>query len=99
MRSGKTDMRKLLSWSLQKFLFCGALLACAGSLQFTVFYDRDEGLKQDDPVLWDQRRIGKVHSVKQSPQGRIAVGLRIGRNFRDKVTDESRFLIKADPQR
>ena len=91
-------MKKLLYWSLQTFIVCGVLLACVGSLQFTVFYDTDEGLKQEDPVLWDQQEIGKVHSVKQNPQGRLAVGLRIGRDFREKVTDESRFLIQADPQ-
>ena len=92
-------MKKLLFWSLQTFLVCGMLLACVGSLQFTVHYDRDEGLKQDDPVLWDQQEIGKVHSVKQNPQGRVAVGLQISRDFREMVTDESRFLIEADPQR
>jgi hypothetical protein len=91
-------MKKLLYWSLQTFIVCGVLLACVGSLQFTVFYDTDEGLKQEDPVLWDQQEIGKVHSVKQNPQGRLAVGLRIGRDFREKVTEESRFLIQADPQ-
>ena len=91
-------MKKLIYWSLQILILCGALLACAGSLQFTVFYDRDEGLKQEDPVLWNQQEIGKVHSVKQIPQGRLAVGLKIGRDFREKVTDESRFLIQADPQ-
>ena len=92
-------MKKLLFWSLQTFLVCGMLLACVGSPQFTVHYDRDEGLKQDDPVLWNQQEIGKVNSVKKNPQGRVAVGLRIGRDFREKVTDESRFLIQADPQR
>ncbi|MEJ2235026.1 MAG: hypothetical protein P8X67_13985 [Syntrophobacterales bacterium] len=91
-------MKKLLYWSLQTFIVCGVLLACVGSLQFTVFYDRDEGLKQEDPVLWNQQEIGKVHSVKQNPQGRLAVGLKIDRDFREKVTEKSRFLIQADPQ-
>ena len=91
-------MRKLLYWSLQTFIVCGVLLACVGSIQFTVFYDRNEGLKQEDPVLWNQQEIGKVHSVKQNPQGRLAVGLKIGRDFREKVTEESRFLIQTDPQ-
>jgi hypothetical protein len=91
-------MKKLLYWSLQTFIVCGVLLACVGSIQITVFYDRNEGLKQEDPVLWNQQEIGKVHSVKQNPQGRLAVGLKIGRDFREKVTEESRFLIQADPQ-
>ena len=91
-------MKKLLCWSLQTFIACGVLLACVGSLQLTVFYDRDGGLKQEDPVLWDQREIGKVHLVKQNPQGRVAVGLRIGSDFREKITDKSRFLIQSDPK-
>jgi paraquat-inducible protein B len=91
-------MKKLLYWCLPTFTVCWVLLACAGSLQFTVYYDGDEGLKKEDPVLWNQQEIGKVQSVKQNPQGRLAVGLKIGRDFREKVTDESRFLIQADPQ-
>ena len=91
-------MKKLLYWPLQTFIVCGVLLACVGSPHLTVFYDRDEGLKQEDLVLWNQQEIGKVHSVKENPQGRLAVGLKIGRDFREKVTDESRFLIQADPQ-
>ena len=91
-------MKKSLYLSLQTFIVCGVLLACVGSLQLTVLYDRDVGLKQEDPVLWNQQKIGKVHSVKQNPQGRLAVELKIGRDFREKITDESRFLIQADPQ-
>jgi hypothetical protein len=91
-------MKKLLYWCLPTFTACWVLLACVGSLQFTVFYDGDEGLKQEDPVLWNQQKIGNVHSVKKNPQGRLAVGLKIARDFREKVTDESRFLIQADPQ-
>jgi hypothetical protein len=92
-------MKKLLFWSLQTFLFCGMLLACVGGLQLTVLYDRTEGLKQNDPVLWNEQRIGKVQSVKQNGQDRASVQLQIRRDFREKVTDESRFLIQADPQR
>jgi hypothetical protein len=98
LAQGKGKMKKLLYRSLQTFIVGGVLLACVGSLQFTVLYDRDEGLKQEDPVLWNQQEIGKVRSVKQNPQGRLAVGLKIVRDFREKVTDESRFLIQADPQ-
>ena len=59
-------MKKLLFSSLQTFLFCGMLLACVGSLQLTVLYDSTEGLKQNDPVLWNELKIGKVQSVKQN---------------------------------
>ncbi|MCG6916577.1 MAG: MCE family protein [Deltaproteobacteria bacterium] len=91
-------MKKLLFSSLQTFLFCGMLLACVGSLQLTVLYDSTEGLKQNDPVLWKEQKIGKVRSIKQNSQGRPAVQLQIKGDFREKVTDESRFFIQADPQ-
>ena len=73
--------------------------ACVGSLQLTVLYDRTEGLKQNDPVLWNEQKIGKVQSVKQNGPDRASVQLQIRKDFSDKVTDESRFLIQADPRR
>ena len=73
--------------------------ACVGSLQLTVLYDRTVGLKQNDPVLWNEQKIGKVQSVKQNGQDLASVQLQISKAFSDKVTDESRFVIQADPQR
>jgi hypothetical protein len=72
--------------------------ACVGSLQLTVLYDRTEGLKQNDPVLWNEQKIGKVQAVKQNGPDRASVQLQIRKDFSDKVTDESRFLIQADPR-
>jgi hypothetical protein len=73
--------------------------ACVGGLQLTVLYDRTEGLKENDPVLWNEQKIGKVQSVKQNVQGQASVQLQIRKDFSDKVTDESRFVIQTDPQR
>ncbi len=87
---------RFLLWLL--ILVWGLIAACVGSLGLTVLYDRTEGLKQNDPVLWNEQKIGKVQSVRQNSQGRTAVNLRIRRDFREKVTDESRFLIQNDPQ-
>ena len=77
----------------------GITAACVGGLQINVLYDRTDGLKQNDPVLWNQQKIGRVHSVKQNVQDRASVQLQIRKDFSDKVTDESRFVIQADPQR
>jgi ABC-type transporter Mla subunit MlaD len=77
----------------------GLAAACVGGLQINVIYDRTEGLKQNDPVLWNQKRIGKVQSVRQNDQDRAWVQLQISKDFADRVTDESRFVIQADPQR
>jgi len=91
-------MRNYRSLILPLALVYGLVAACVGSLGLTVLYDRTEGLKQNDPVWWNEQKIGKVQSVKQNNQGRTAVNLRISRDFREKVTDESRFLIQTDPQ-
>ena len=77
----------------------GITAACVGGLQINVLYDRTDGLKQNDPVLWNQQKIGRVHSVKQNVQDQASVQLQIRKDFSDKVTDESRFVIQADPQR
>jgi hypothetical protein len=91
-------MKNNLFWIPPLILVLALTAACVGSLQLTVLYDRTEGLKQNDPVLWNEQKIGKVRSVKQNSQGRSAVQLQISEDFREKVTDESRFLIQADPQ-
>ena len=91
-------MRNYRFWILPLILVYGLAAACVASLGLTVFYDRTEGLKQNDPVWWNEQKIGKVQSVKKNNQGRTAVNLRITRDFREKVTDESRFIIQADPQ-
>ena len=84
-------------------IFClilalGLAAACLGSLRLTVLYDSTAGLKQNDPVFWNEQKIGKVQSVKQNSQGRPEVQLQIKGAHREKVTDESRFLIQPDPQ-
>jgi len=92
-------MRNNRSWILPLIFVYVMAAACVGSLQLTVLYDRTEGLKQNDPVLWNEQKIGKVQSVKQNGQDRASVQLQISKDFSDKVTDESRFVIQADPQR
>ena len=84
--------------TLSFFLLCSLVAACASSLHITVLYDRTEGLKQNDPVLWNQQKIGKVSSIKQNNQDRAWVQLQIRKDFSDKVTDESRFVIETGPQ-
>ena len=92
-------MRNKCFYILSLVLLCGLVASCASGLHITVLYDRTEGLKQNDPVLWNEQKIGKVQAVKQNAQGRASVQLQIRKDFSDKVTDESRFFIQANPQR
>ena len=79
-------MRNKRFWILPLIFVYGLAAACVGSLQITVLYDRTAGLKQNDPVLWNEQKIGKVQSVKQNGQDRAAVQLQISKDFSDKVT-------------
>lgn len=85
--------------TLPLIFVCGLVAACAGSLHFTVFYDRTEGLKQHDSVLWNDQKIGRVQSVKLNDLDRVSVQLQISKYFADNVTDESRFVIQTYPER
>ncbi len=87
-----------LSRLLLLFVF-GLFWACAGGLHLMVLYDNAKGLEADDRVLWKEQAIGKVRAVKSRPTDRIGVQLHISKNFRQEVTDLSRFLVQADPQR
>ena len=84
---------------LPLIFLCGLAATCASSPQITVLFHRTERLKQNDPVLWNEQKIGKVRSVKRDSEERAAVQLQISEDFWEKVTDESRFVIKADPHR
>jgi hypothetical protein len=92
-------MRNKFFCILSFVLLCGLVAGCASGLHITVLYDRTEGLKKNDPVLWNEQKIGKVQTVKQNAQDRTSVHLQIRKDFSDKVTDESRFVIQANPHR
>lgn len=92
-------MSSMRFYILPLLLIYGLVFACVGSLKLTVFYDHTQDLKTNDRVMWQEQTIGKVQSVTRNPQDRFAVELWIKRDFSQVVTDQSRFLIRADPQR
>lgn len=75
---------------------CGLLLlvSCSNELGVTVLYDSPAGLQPDDPVHWQEQQIGTVSAVSVNKQGRIAVAVKIQSAFRDKVTDQCRFVLR-----
>ncbi len=79
------------------FLLISILGGCASHPRLTVMYDRPEGLKPDDRVLWENQVIGSVGNLEASPNGKTSVPLYIKKDFRPLLTDQSRFLIEADP--
>ena len=85
-------------WFLFLLFLCGLVPACLGNLRLTVLYDQTEELKAGDRVIWQEQTIGVVQNVEADASGRGAAQLQIKGGFREKVTDESRFLIQADPK-
>ena len=85
-------------WFLCLLFLCGLVPACLGNLRLTVLYDQTDELKAGDRIIWQEQAIGVVRNVEADATGRVAAQLQIKGDFREKVTDKSRFLIQADPQ-
>ncbi len=68
------------------------------SLNFQVRYAEVLGLKQGDPVYFDQNEIGKVKKVFYTKQADYLVEVSIAPDFVNAVTEDSRFFIDADPK-
>jgi hypothetical protein len=95
---GRKEMQRYCLWVLSLLFLCGLALACRGNLHLTVLYDHDNELRAGDRVIWQEQTIGEVQNVEADATGGVAAQLQIKGDFREKVTDESRFLIQADPQ-
>jgi hypothetical protein len=95
---GRKEMQRYCLWVLSLLFLFGLALACRGNLHLTVLYDHDNELRAGDRVIWQEQTIGEVQNVEADATGGVAAQLQIKGDFREKVTDESRFLIQADPQ-
>ena len=89
-------MQRNRLWVLFLLFLCGLVPACLGNLRLTVLYDQTDELKAGDRVIWQEQTIGIVQSVEADATGRGLAQLQIKGDFREKITDESRFLIQSD---
>jgi ABC-type transporter Mla subunit MlaD len=55
------------------------------------------GLKQDDPVYFQDNNIGKVQKVTYTQEGDYLVDVTISPEFKNAVTVDSKFFIDLDP--
>ena len=76
-----------------------ALTSCASPHKVMVMYDRPGSLKPGDRVIWENQTIGSVGDFQANPSGKTVVPLQVKPDFREALTDRSRFLIQADPDR
>jgi hypothetical protein len=75
----------------------GALWGCASPHKVLVLYDRPGALKSGDRVIWENQTIGSVGDFRANPAGKTVVPLQIKPDFRQALTDQSRFSIQTDP--
>jgi hypothetical protein len=77
----------------------GFLWGCASPHKIMVIYDRPGALKPGDRVVWENQAIGTVGDFRANPSGKTVVPLQINPDFRQALTDQSRFSIQEDPDR
>ena len=75
------------------------LASCATPHKVMVMYDRPGSLKPGDRVIWENQTIGSVGDFQSNPSGKTVVPLQVKPDFRQALTDQSRFLIQPDPGR
>jgi len=69
-----------------------------GDMNFKIRYDRIDGLKQGDRVLFEQNQIGTVTKVLYTAEGRYEADVAIRKEFASAATKDSEFFIVSDPQ-
>jgi hypothetical protein len=79
--------------------FTAAAPSCSRHLTVNVLYDQAGGLKAGDSAYLNMEKIGTVGPLEVDSKGRILVPLKIDPDFREHITDYSRFIIQEDPFR
>jgi hypothetical protein len=69
-----------------------------GTAAVHVRFDSINGLVAKDRVVFDGAAIGKVKKIKYGDDGIFWVSLSIEKDFRDFLTEYSRFTITEDPR-
>lgn len=91
-------MRMKTSYCLLAIILLG-LASCATPHKVMVMYDRANSLKPGNRVIWENQTIGSAGDFQSNPSGKTVVPLQIKPDFRQALTDQSRFLIQSDPDR
>ena len=79
-------------------LVCLAVLtACKGPLTFSIRFDRAEGLKQEDPVVFSYQEVGRVKEITYTREADFLVTVEIQEAFLYLATEHSRFRIGNSP--
>lgn len=80
------------------FLMFPMLWGCSENpLVLQVRYAEVLGLTQNDPVYFEQNKIGKVQKVTYTQQGDYLIEISITPDFKNTATVDSKFFIGNDP--
>lgn len=75
-------------------LFAGCL---EQALQLNVRFERVDGLKAGDAVVFREQLVGKVDAVEYGKDGAFRAQIRISPDYRAAATSETRFYLASDP--
>lgn len=80
------------------FLMLPMLWGCSENpLVLQVRYAEVLGLTQNNPVYFEQNKIGEVQKVTYTQQGDYLVRISIAPDFKNTATEDSKFFIGNDP--
>jgi paraquat-inducible protein B len=78
-------------------LLSSALVAGCVGYRFTISFDQINGLKQNDPVLFERNPVGQVKTITYTQDAKFLVSVEIAEAFSDRATEDSRFFIGNAP--
>lgn len=78
-------------------LSAAVVTSCAG-YQFVISFDQVNGLKQNDPVIFEGSTVGQVKKITYTQEGTFEVSVEISESFSDCATENSRFFIGNAPE-
>jgi hypothetical protein len=89
-------LRKLLLFIIAGVVFIAGCYEKEST--FKIRFQEINGLKAEDPVIFEQNQVGKVIGITYTKEGVYLVDVVIAQEFTQAATDKSRFFIATDPQ-
>jgi len=87
--------KKLVVLLILSFIFFGFK---AADLNLTIRFNKIDGIKKSDRVLFEQNHIGDITRVFYTEDGRFLIDVTIKKTFTNVATRHSKFFITTDPQ-
>ncbi len=73
------------------------LLAGCSSFSLDLSFSDIQGLKKEDPIFFDQSKVGHVTHIAYTDTGEYMVSVDIEKSFKSAFTEHSRFKIVESP--